>query len=102
MTHRFYARSATDSRTDQLVEIGRNTVIEAFVGAIEQAGEFVTAHEMMDLLGGMMVGIVQVAQSAMESSDRADSAIREMMTMNAARAVDFARAFEGKEPLPSA
>jgi hypothetical protein len=92
-----------NSRPDQLGEIGRQVVLKAAAGSARQAGEFANGQEVMDMLGGMMVGLVQVAQASLQGDeDRIDAAIREMLTMNAAWAVDLARSCEGKDPLPSA
>lgn len=91
-----------NDRCDQLGELGRQLILKAALGVSREAGEFADAHEVMDWLGGMMVGIVQAAQASLTRSDQADAAIREMLTMNAAWAVDLARSVEGKDPLPSA
>lgn len=90
------------SRTDQLGELGRDMVLKAALGLHRDAGELASAQEVMDIVGGMMVGLVQVAQASLTNSDAADIAIREMIIMNAAWAVDMARSCEGKDPLPSA
>lgn len=91
-----------NDRTDQLGEFGRQMVLKAALGASRNIGDFANALEVMDVVGGMLVGLVQFAQSSLERGDPADRAIREMLVMNAAWAVDLARSCEGLDPLPTA
>ena len=89
-------------RTDQLGEIGRQMVLKAALGYSREAGEFASTQEVFAWVAGMMVGLVQVAQASLPRGDPADTAIVEMLTMNARWAVDMARSCEGKDPLPVA
>lgn len=91
-----------NDRTDQLGEFGRQMVLKAALGVNRNMGDFASAQEVMDTVGGMMVGLVQFAQCSLERGDKADQAIREMLVMNAGWAVDMARSCEGKDPLPTA
>lgn len=91
-----------NDRTDQLGEFGRQMVLKAALGASRNIGELANAQEVMDVVGGMMVGLVQFAQSSLERGDPADRAIREMLVMNAAWAVDLVRSSEGLDSLPTA
>lgn len=59
------------------------------------------------LLGGLLVGIVQVLQATASSAngmtrDEIDAAIRASIIQIAPWAVDMARSAEGKEPLANA
>jgi len=91
-----------NDRIDQLGEIGRQVVIKAALGASRNIGELADAQDVMGVVAGMLVGLVQFAQSSLERGDPADRAIREMLVMNAAWAVDLARSSEGLDPLPTA
>jgi hypothetical protein len=89
-----------NDRTDQLGELGRQMILTAAIDIHSDAGELANGQEVMDIVGGMLVGLVQVAQASLNRSDQADTAILEMITMNARWAVDMARACDGLDPLP--
>lgn len=91
-------------RQDQLGEAARKLLLDtAFpVTSLVQDGQ-----DIPYLLGGLLVGIVQVLQATSSSADgmsrdEIDAAIRVSIMQIAPWAVDMARSAEGKEPLPNA
>ena len=90
-----------DDRQDQIGEAARQLLLSTAhpVTALIQGGE-----DMPYLLGGLLVGIVQVLQATATSAngmseEEIDAAIRSSLLEIAPWAVDMARSAEGKEPL---
>lgn len=90
-----------DDRQDQIGEAARQLLLSTAhpVTALIQDGK-----DMPYLLGGLLVGIVQVLQATASSADgmseeEIDAAIRSSLLEIAPWAVDMARSAEGKEPL---
>lgn len=89
-----------DDANDRLAEKCRKAVIDAYASAIgpedddaPRQGEFIVA--------GLMVGVVQIIQASLSvSGDTADAATRASLLQITPWAVDMARAFEGRDPLP--
>ena len=93
-----------DDRQDQLGEAARRMLLDTAlpVTSLVQDGK-----DMPYLLGGLLVGIVQVLQATASSAngmsrDEIDAAIRASLIQIAPWAVDMARSAEGKEPLSNA
>jgi hypothetical protein len=93
-----------DDRQDQLGEAARRLLISTAlpVTSLVQDGK-----DMPFLLGGLLVGIVQVLQATASSSngmtrDEIDASIRASIVQIAPWAVDMARSAEGKEPIANA
>ncbi len=87
---------------DVLAERARIAVLRAYAETID--GDDTDPVQGMDyLLGGLLVGIVQVLQANCSGDpDYADAAIRSSILQTAAWAVDSARAFDGRDPLAEA
>jgi GAF domain-containing protein len=101
---RLYGATQFDpnDRQDQIGEAARRTLLaSALQASITMAVE--DGQDMPYLLGGLMVGMVQILQatSAM-GQDETDAAIRASIIQIAPWAVDMARAAQGLEPLATA
>lgn len=100
---RLYGATAFDPahRQDQIGELARRTLLKA----AQETGVTMGVSSGEDtsyLLGGLLVGIVQILQATMVAGDQADAAIRGSIMQIAPWAVDMARSAEGKEPLANA
>lgn len=92
-----------DDRQDQIGEAARKAVIDSAISTGCTFG-VIDGEDMPSLLGGLMVGIVQVAQSVASSgrgmtADEIDAAIRASIIQIAPWSVDMARSAQGREPL---
>ncbi len=87
-----------NDRLDRIAEAARKTLIRT---AIETEATMAVegGPDLPALLGGLLVGLVQVVQATTFASDQRDAAIRTSIMQLAAWAVDAARSAEGKEPL---
>lgn len=100
---RLYGATAFDpnDRQEQIGELARQTLLQAALETGITMG--VTGGEDTPyLLGGLLVGIVQILQATMVAGDETDAAIRASIIQIAPWAVDMARSAEGKEPLANA
>ncbi len=88
-------------RCDQIGEAARQMILSAAIEA-GTVSSVQNADEVPFLLGGLMVGIVQIMQSATGQSDEIDAAIRASIMQVAPWAVDMAREIEGRPPLHTA
>jgi len=61
-----------------------------------------TNDELTHLLGGLIVGVVQLMQAIYVPGDQSDAAIRSAIMQMTPWAVDMSRAQQGKEPLGTA
>lgn len=99
---RLYGATALDpaDRQDQIAELARRTLIDAArrTGATMQVRG---GEDLPFLLGGLMVGVVQVIQATAGEGpkDEIDAAIRSSLMQMAGWAVDMARSAQGLEPL---
>jgi hypothetical protein len=86
-----------NDRQQQLAESARKLLLAT---AIDTTKLVQGGQDMPYLLGGLLVGIVQVLQAtANPQDDETDAAIRASIMQIAPWAVDMARSCEGKEPL---
>lgn len=92
-----------DDYQDQLGEAARRLLLDS---ALPVTSLVRTGDDMPYLLGGLLVGIVQILQAtaggAGMSRDEIDAAIRASLMQIAPWAVDMARSAGGKEPLANA
>lgn len=98
---RLYGATAFDpsDRQDRLGEAARKMLINTALNT-EVTGLVRGGSDMPYLIGGLLVGIVQVLQAtATPQDDQTDAAIRASIIQIAPWAVDMARTVEGKEPL---
>jgi hypothetical protein len=84
---------------DQLGETARRAVLQAAEKAICSVR---SGADMPYVIGGLLVGIVQLVQAATNQSDEDDAAIRASILQLTPWAVDMARSVSGKEPLANA
>ena len=87
------------NRQDQLGEDARRHLLItalSFTEGVKDRGD------LPHLLGGLLVGIVQVLQATAGTGDETDAAIRASIIQIAPWAVDMARSAQGKEPLADA
>ncbi len=103
---RLYGATAfdPDDRQDQIGEAARQSVLDA---VLEAGFAVEDSKDMAYLLGGLLVGVVQVMQATSAPApgttrDQIDAAIRASIMQMAPWAVDMARSAEGKEPLANA
>lgn len=100
---RLYGATPFDpnDRQDQIGEAARKHMLKVAneTGLIFR--EF-TDQDMAYLIGGMIVGVVQILQSTGPRSDATDAAIRASILQITPWAVDMSRSTEGKEPLANA
>lgn len=90
-----------DDRQDQLGEAARKAVINAAL-TTQITTEVRDGQDMPYLLGGLLIGLVQIIQSTAVPSDETDAAIRASIMQLAPWAVDMARSTQRKDPLPNA
>ncbi|MFQ6550474.1 hypothetical protein AADZ90_021230 [Aestuariibius sp. 2305UL40-4] len=84
---------------DRCAERVRQAVLAAYREALSPEDDE-APQQTEYVLGGLMVGIVQIMQASLEKSgDQADAAIRASILQLTPWAVDMARSFEGKAPL---
>lgn len=93
-----------NDRGDRIGEEARQLIL---TGAHRVAGEVLTGEDLPYLLGGLLVGTVQIMQAMSSTAgghtrDEIDALIRSSIIQTAAWAVDMARATEGQDPLPNA
>jgi hypothetical protein len=102
---RLYGATAFDpnDRQDQLGEAARLLILDA---ALPVLARVQSGKDMPHLLGGLLVGIVQITQAVARpggmTADEIDASIRASIIQIAPWAVDMARSAEGKEPLVNA
>lgn len=88
-----------NSQGDQIGESARRLLLDA---ALPVTLMVTKSEDLPFMLGGLLVGIVQILQAAAISGDEVDAAIRASIIEIAPWAVDMARSSQGKEPLGSA
>lgn len=85
---------------DQLGEMARQALLSSAEPVVMMVRN---GQDMPALLGGLLVGTVQVLQATADSrtsgTDQVDAAIRTSIIQLAGWAVDMARSAEGREPL---
>ena len=87
-------------RQDQIGEAARKAVIQSALQTNLTMGVR-DGQDMPYLLGGLLVGLVQVVQATAGRSDETDAAIRASIMQIAPWAVDMARSTEGRDALPT-
>lgn len=90
-----------DDSRDVLAETGRRMLIETAIAAVETKTAPDGEH-LQYLLGGLMVGIVQIAVAHIESDDDGWASVRAAMLQMTPWAVDQARSIVDLPPLPEA
>jgi hypothetical protein len=90
-----------EDRQHQIGEAARRALLDAAM-AREVTMLCKDSADLPHLLGGLLVGLVQIVQVATAAGDTTDAAIRASIIQSAPWAVDMARAIEGKEPLSNA
>lgn len=95
-----------EDRGDQIGETARLALIDAAASTRINQG-VMSGEDMPYLLGGLIVGIVQILQATAScadgmSRDEIDAAIRASIMQIAPWAVDMARSVDGLEPLADA
>lgn len=99
---RLYGATAfdPDDRQDQIGELARRTLLDAVLKTGVTAG-IESGDDMPFLLGGLIVGIVQIVQAIATGMprDEIDASIRASIMQLAPWAVDMARSADGLEPL---
>lgn len=84
---------------EALAERARHAVLNAYLEAMQPQDADAPRH-MEYLMGGLLVGVVQVMQSSGKpSGSESDAAIRASIIQTAAWAVDTSRAMQGLDPL---
>ncbi len=88
---------------ESLAESARQAVISAYLKVIDEgrAKKGSSPMQLPYLLGGLLVGCVQVMQSSAtaDSQDEIDAAIRASIVQTAGWAVDTSRSMMGLDPL---
>lgn len=88
-----------DDPDEALADRARRCVIRAYKEAIS-ADDDSAPRQLEYLLGGLLVGVVQIMQASADAdADLADAAIRSSIMQTAPWAVDTARAMQGRDPL---
>jgi hypothetical protein len=100
---RMYGATRFDpnDRQDQIGECAR----VALLASAREVGITMSVRDGQDmpyLLGGLLVGVVQILQATSVMGEETDAAIRASIIQLAPWAVDMARAAQGAEPLATA
>lgn len=91
-----------DNPNEALAERARKAVLSAYKAAMTPEDRN-APRQAEYLIGGLIVGVVQVLQASTNGErDTVDAAIRASITQVAGWAVDTARAMQDIDPLPEA
>lgn len=90
-----------DDPCDAIAEAHRRLVVRTFLDGME-AMHPADGEQMQYAIGGMLIGIVNVAGSMIESTDKAHADLRAGLIQMMPWAVDMHRSMEQKDPLPEA
>ena len=93
------ARFDESDPNEALAERARKAVLTAYDAAMRREDKG-GSKQLEYLMGGLLVGVVQVVQSSADApQDQVDAAIRASILQQAAWAVDTSRAMMGLDPL---